>query len=129
MQAALSPQALAVYTVTAPLVIAPGMAGTVTPWPTDRTISLLLTQDGVGGHTITYDESLTGIEGGPLPSVRTGPGESTLLILVPVGGGWWVGRAGLDWSSPGYVDNGDGTLDLSGSLVTDNGDGTLTIGA
>ena len=28
-----------------------------------------------------------------------------------------------------FTDNGDGTLDLSGSLATDNLNGTLTIGA
>lgn len=44
------------------------------------------------------------------------------------------GPDGLDWLpvatiTTSIVDNGDGTLDLSGSLVTDNLDGTLTIGA
>ena len=36
---------------------------------------------------------------------------------------------GLSFGLAAITDNGDGTLDLSGTLVTDNLDGTLTIGA
>ena len=74
------------------------------------------TQDGTGGHTVTY---------GDLPlTIDLTAGATTLVEVWPSG----------DVTYPGFglaalLDNGDGTLTLSGSLVADNLDGTLTIGA
>ena len=69
-----------------------------------------------GGHTVTY---------GDLPlTIDLTAGATTLVEVWPSG----------DVTYPGFglaalLDNGDGTLTLSGSLVADNLDGTLTIGA
>ena len=69
-----------------------------------------------GGHTVTY---------GDLPlTIDLTVGATTLVEVWPSG----------DVTYPGFglaalLDNGDGTLTLSGSLVADNLDGTLTIGA
>ena len=72
--------------------------------------------------------------------MRVGDGLSAWSLLPVIGS---VDPADVDAAVAAYltanppaavglasiVDNGDGTLDLSGSLVTDNLDGTLTIGA
>ena len=77
---------------------------------------VVFTQDGTGGHTVTY---------GDLPlTIDLTAGATTLVEVWPSG----------DVTYPGFglaalLDNGDGTLTLSGSLVADNLDGTLTIGA
>ena len=77
---------------------------------------VVFTQDGTGGHTVTY---------GDLPlTIDLTAGATTLVEVWPSG----------DVTYPGFglaalLDNGDGTLALSGSLVADNLDGTLTIGA
>ena len=77
---------------------------------------VVFTQDGTGGHTVTY---------GDLPlTIDLTAGATTLVEVWPSG----------DVTYPGFglaalLDNGDGTLTLSGSLVADNFDGTLTIGA
>ena len=77
---------------------------------------VVFTQDGTGGHTVTY--------GGDPVTVDLTAGATTLVEVWPSG----------DVTYPGFglaalLDNGDGTLTLSGSLVADNLDGTLTIGA
>ena len=77
---------------------------------------VVFTQDGTGGHTVTY---------GDLPlTIDLTAGATTLVEVWPSG----------DVTYPGFglaalLDNGDGTLTLSGSFVADNLDGTLTIGA
>ena len=77
---------------------------------------MVFTQDDTGGHTVTY---------GDLPlTIDLTAGATTLVEVWPSG----------DVTYPGFglaalLDNGDGTLTLSGSLVADNLDGTLTIGA
>ena len=65
-----------------------------------------------------------------------GPGVSVQVMALPTAGSGYLARdaeGDLSWATPAaapsIVDNGDGTLDLSGSLVTDNLDGTLMIGA
>ena len=62
-----------------------------------------------------------------------GPGVSVQTMALPAAGSGYLARdadGDLSWATPAsIVDNGDGTLDLSGSLVTDNLDGTLMIGA
>ena len=76
---------------------------------------VVFTQDGTGGHTVTY---------GDLPlTIDLTAGATTLVEVWPSG----------DVTYPGFglaalLDNGDGTLTLSGSFVADNLDGTLTIG-
>ena len=77
---------------------------------------VVFTQDDTGGHKVTY---------GDLPlTIDLTAGATTLVEVWPSG----------DVTYPGFglaalLDNGDGTLTLSGSLVADNLDGTLTIGA
>ena len=60
-------------------------------------------------------------------------GATVDLDLLPQDGALPVAAItyaqGLSFGLAALVDNGDGTLDLSGSLVTDNLDGTLMIGA
>lgn len=85
-------------TISAGVTITPDVTG-VTPWPTDRAFGLVLTQDSTGGHPVTYAAGVSGIEDGPLPEVRTGASESTLLVVTRVGAGWWIGRAGQGSSS------------------------------
>ena len=77
---------------------------------------VVFTQDDTGGRKVTY---------GDLPlTIDLTAGATTLVEVWPSG----------DVTYPGFglaalLDNGDGTLTLSGSLVADNLDGTLTIGA
>ena len=84
--------------------------------PANTIHRVVFTQDGTGGHTVTY---------GDLPlTIDLTAGATTLVEVWPSG----------DVTYPGFglaalLDNGDGTLTLSGSLVADNLDGTLTIGA
>ena len=102
---------VAALTLTAPLALTVP-AG----FPAGQVYRVALTQDGTGGHTVTY---------GDLPlTIDLTAGATTLVEVWPSG----------DVTYPGFglaalLDNGDGTLTLSGSLVADNLDGTLTIGA
>ena len=61
------------------------------------------------------------------------PGTTVDLDLLPQEGALppavITSAQTLHFGLAALVDNGDGTLDLSGSLITDNLDGTLTIGA
>lgn len=79
------------------------------------------TQDGTGGHTVTY--------GGNQVAVDLAAGASTLVEIWPSGDVVYPGATGGGAGLAALLDNGDGTLTLSGSLVADNLDGTLTIGA
>ena len=79
------------------------------------------TQDGTGGHTVTYGPDTLAID--------TDPGASTLVEIWPSGDVVYPGATGGGAGLAALLDNGDGTLTLSGSLVADNLDGTLTIGA
>ena len=60
------------------------------------------------------------------------PGTTVDLDLLPQSGaavpGTVTSAQALHFGLAAITDNGDGTLDLSGTLVTDNLDGTLTIG-
>ena len=61
------------------------------------------------------------------------PGTTVDLDLLPADGvtvpATVTYAQSLHFGLASLVDNGDGTLDLSGALITDNLDGTLTIGA
>ena len=82
---------------------------------------VVFTQDGTGGHTVTY--------GGNQVAVDLAAGASTLVEIWPSGDVVYPGATGGGAGLAALLDNGDGTLTLSGSLVADNLDGTLTIGA
>ena len=101
-------------------------------FPAGQVYRVTLTQDGTGGHTVTY--------GGDPVEVDTAAGAVTTVELHPAGAGYVVryppkaalgtvavGPQGLPGLS--LVDNGDGTYTLStdGSLLVDNGDGTYTL--
>ena len=91
-------------------------------FPAGQVYRVTLTQDGTGGHTVTY--------GGDPVEVDTAAGAVTTVELHPAGAGYVV-RYPAPQGLPGLslVDNGDGTYTLStdGSLLVDNGDGTYTL--
>ena len=92
--------------------------------PANTVHRVTFTQDGTGGHTVTYGPDTLAID--------TDPGASTLVEIWPSGTLVYPGAStpeGLSFGLAALLDNGDGTLTLSGSLVADNLDGTLTIGA
>ena len=89
--------------------------------PANTIHRVVFTQDGTGGHTVTY--------GGNQVAVDLAAGASTLVEIWPSGYVVYPGATGGGAGLAALLDNGDGTLTLSGSLVADNLDGTLTIGA
>ena len=92
--------------------------------PANTVHRVTFTQDGTGGHTVTYGPDTLAID--------TDPGASTLVEIWPSGTLVYPGAStpeGPSFGLAALLDNGDGTLTLSGSLVADNFDGTLTIGA
>ena len=89
--------------------------------PAGQVYRCAITQDGVGGHTVTYD--------GNAVAVESAAGAETLVEIWPGGAVVYPGAAAVSLTGLTLVDNGDGTLDLSGALITDHLDGTLTIGA
>ena len=87
--------------------------------PANTIHRVVFTQNGTGGHTVTYG-------GAPL-TIDPTAGASTLAEVWPDGTVTYPGGPSL--AGLYVINNGDGTLTLSGSLVADNLDGTLTIGA
>ena len=108
---------VAALTLTAPLALTVP-AG----FPAGQVYRVTITQDGTGGHTVTY--------GGAPVTVDLAAGASTLVEIWPGGKVVYPGATGTgSFGLAALLDHGDGTLTLSGSLVADNLDGTLTIGA
>ena len=85
-------------------------------FPARQVYRVTLTQDGTGGHTVTYD-------GAPVTVDLTA--RATTLVEI-----WPDGAIAYPSASPvSVLDNGDGTYSLIGTAITDNLNGTLTIGA
>lgn len=59
-------------------------------------VTLYLTQDGTGGHTITFPGG-TIFDGGTIPTLSTGAGEIDVVQLVTLDGGttWFGFAAGI----------------------------------